>query len=90
MNESIEAYLALLWSQFQYDWSVFTTPWILYTVLPALCYLAFFVVKWVVLLAPITVPIMTLTHGLNQGKSEEGVQTKKDKVKDQLEQLLKG
>tara|TARA_B100001123_G_scaffold305012_1_gene340711 strand:+ start:934 stop:1197 length:264 start_codon:yes stop_codon:yes gene_type:complete len=86
--ESIEAYLAFLWMQFQYDWSVMSTPWILYTVLPVLGYLVFFIIKWVVLLAPITVPIMTLTHGLAQAKSDS-VSTK-DKVKADLEQLLKG
>jgi flagellar biosynthesis/type III secretory pathway M-ring protein FliF/YscJ len=89
MNESIEAYLAFLWAQFQYDWSVFSNPWILYTIIPAVFYLLFFLLKWWILLAPITVPITTLTHGLKQLR-EENKSKEKVTVKDQLEQLLKG
>lgn len=85
MNESIEAYLAFLWTQFQYDWSVFSNPWILYTILPALGYFVFFLVKWYILLAPITIPISTLTHGLKQKDSVD--------IKDagkKVNRLLKG
>ena len=57
MNETIAAYLDFLWKQFQYDWSVFTHPWVLYTVIPALLYSVFFWIKWLILLAPITVPL---------------------------------
>ncbi len=59
MNETIAQYLAFLWEQFQYDWSWMSNPWVLYTVIPVFLYLIFFFVKWVVLLAPITIPIMT-------------------------------
>ena len=58
MNETIEAYLAFLWEQFQYDWSWMSNPWVLYTLLPECLYLIFFICKWTVLLAPITIPIM--------------------------------
>ena len=86
--ETIEAYLAFLWTQFQYDWSVLSNPWVLYTVIPAIFYLVFFLIKWWVLLAPITVPITTFTHGLKQVKDSK--KPEKVTVKDQLEQLLKG
>ena len=88
--EALNEYVAFLWTQFQYDWSVFSNPWILYTVIPAVMYLLFFILKWFVLLAPVTIPIFTLTHGLSQSKSNDDIRPKKEKVKDQLEQLLKG
>ena len=83
--ETIEAYLAFLWTQFQYDWSVFSNPWILYTILPAVLYFIFFLVKWYILLAPITIPITTLTHGLKQ-KPEKDIKATGEK----MNQLLKG
>ena len=83
---AVNEYLDFLWLQFQYDWSVFSNPWILYTVLPALGYLLFFLLKWWVLLAPITVPITTLTHGLAKRGSDN--LPEKDKVKTELEKLF--
>ena len=81
-NETVQAYLTFLWTQFQYDWSVFSNPWMLYTVVPDLFYLLFFVVKWFVLLAPVTVPILTLTHGLSQrNNNKSGDQVKKGLTK---------
>ena len=59
MNESVASYLAFLWEQFQYDWSWMSNPWVLYTVVPVILYGTFFFFKWVILLAPRTVPIMT-------------------------------
>ena len=60
MDETIAEYLAFLWQQFQYDWSWMSNPWVLYMVIPEILYFLFFVCKWTVLLAPITVPIMIL------------------------------
>ena len=59
MNETVAAYLEFLWQQFQYDWSWMSNPWILYTIIPEIAYLGFFTIKWMVLLAPITIPIVT-------------------------------
>ena len=87
--EALNEYVTFLWTQFQYDWSIFSNPWILYTVFPALAYLLFFILKWFVLLAPVTIPILTLTHGLGHAKGGDE-RPKKEKVKDHLEQLLKG
>ena len=58
--KALEAYSELLWSQFQYDWSVFSTPWVFYTVIPWLLYFIVFVIKWYVLLIPITLPCSVL------------------------------
>ena len=57
MNETISEYLAFLWQQFQNDWVIFTDPWILYTIVPAILYLVFFVIKWYILLIPVTLPL---------------------------------
>ena len=59
MNETVAAYLEFLWEQFQYDWSWMSNPWGLYTIVPEIAYLFFFTIKWMILLAPITIPIVT-------------------------------
>jgi len=61
-NESVNAYIDFLWLQFQYDWGMFTTPWVIYTVIPAAAYLVFFICKWYVLLAPVTIPITVFNY----------------------------
>jgi hypothetical protein len=93
MNESIAAYTAFLWEQFQYDWSVFSNPWLLYTIVPALLYLIFFVIKWYILLAPITIPLTVINSGLSQINSKDDVEVKHektDKLKNHLKQILGG
>lgn len=87
--EALNEYVTFLWTQLQYDWSIFSNPWVLYTVIPAAGYLLFFILKWFVLLAPVTIPIVTLTQGLNHTKEIDS-RPNREKVKDNLEQLLKG
>lgn len=87
MNETIAQYLEFLWTQFQYDWSVFTNPWVLYPIVPAVVYLLFFLLKWWVLLAPITVPITTYTHGMSKVNTQKDDNT--DKLKEELNKLFK-
>jgi len=77
----INEYIAFLWSQLQYDWSVFTKPWVLYTVLPAILYLILFFVKWYILLAPITIPISVFRMSSEENRAEN--------VKNELSQRLK-
>ena len=84
--DTLNEYLVLLWDQFQYDWSVLSTPWILYTVFPALFYLVFFTIKWWVLLVPITLPVTILSGYFNTNR----VDNRKDKFKEEFTQLLKG
>jgi len=61
-QEVLDAYVSFLWSQFQYDWGWLSSPWLL--VVGHVLYLMFFMIKWMVLLAPITVPITTYTLGM--------------------------
>ncbi len=57
-QEVLNEYLTFLWQQFQYDWGWISNPWVFWLIIPELFYLAFFTIKWMVLLAPITIPIM--------------------------------
>jgi hypothetical protein len=58
MHVYLEQYVSLLWSMFQRDLTIFSHPWMYYWLLvPALCYLVFFFVKWTVLTTPIWLPI---------------------------------
>ena len=83
--EVLNEYLVFLWNQFQYDWSILSTPWVLYTVLPAVSYLVFFTIKWWVLLVPVTLPVTILSGYFNTDRTED----RKDKFKDEFTQLLK-
>jgi hypothetical protein len=86
--DALNQYINFLWTQMQYDWSVFTNPWILYTVIPALAYFLFFILKWYVLLAPITIPITTYTHGM--GRVAEISAGKEAGATKEITKLLKG
>ena len=61
-NDIINEYLQFLWTQFQHDWSIFTNPWVLYTIVPAIIYFIFFFVKWWILLVPVTLPLSILAR----------------------------
>ena len=61
-NQVLNEYFEFLWMQFQHDWSVFSNPWVLYTVLPAVMYFIFFFVKWWILLVPITLPLSIIAR----------------------------
>ena len=52
-----DSLLTTLYGYWLYDMEVFSQPWIYYwALIPALCYLWFFVVKWIVVLLPIWMP----------------------------------
>ena len=79
--EALTQYTDFLWAQFQYDWGVFTTPWVLYTVLPAIFYFLFFIVKWWVLLVPITLPCTILSRNSDDEEVSGQLHDLKDKLK---------
>jgi len=67
MQKIFEAYLELLWNQFQYDVEVFGQKWIYFCLLiPAAIYFAFFILKWIVLTAPIWIPIKMIFTSLSR------------------------
>jgi hypothetical protein len=58
IHDIIAAYLTLLLNQLQADITVVTNPWVVCTILPLALYTAYFLVKWFVLLVPITMPLL--------------------------------
>lgn len=84
--EILNEYISFLWNQFQHDWSILSNPWVLYTVIPACLYLCFFVVKWWVLLVPITLPLSIMSKHYNKEQTKD----RKEQYKDEFTKLLKG
>lgn len=63
------AYVNMLWSQFQFDISVFSQVWLYAWILvPALFYLMFFFLKWAVLTAPLWIPFAMVAKQFNHDK----------------------
>lgn len=59
--------LDLLVRCYEYDVEVFSQPWMYWCFLiPAAAYLAFFFVKWVVLTAPVWLPITLIVETLRR------------------------
>ena len=77
--EALEAYLFFLWNTFQYDWSIFSTPWVYYSVIPFFLYFIIFLIKWYILLIPITMPCSIIARG---GLFVWPVKQKKEKILD--------
>jgi len=61
--EALQEYFSFLWATFQYDWSIFSTPWVHYTVVPFLLYFIVFLIKWYILLIPVTLPLSIVARG---------------------------
>lgn len=58
MDNPIHKYLELLWNMFEYDINQLSQPWMYYWLLvPAIGYLVFFFVKWIVFTTPIWLPL---------------------------------
>jgi len=68
-QEVLNEYLTFLWQQFQHDWGWMSNPWVLWLIVPELLYLVFFTIKWMVLLAPITIPVMVFKWPTNKQSS---------------------
>lgn len=63
MQRLIDAYVdALL-----FDMDVFSRPWIYWCFLiPAVCYLSFFFIKWAVLTAPVWLPVALIVQAFRK------------------------
>ena len=60
IHEVIAKYLQFLLEQLQQDIHVITTWWVYSFVLPLCVYIMFFLVKWWMLLVPVTLPLTML------------------------------
>lgn len=47
-----------------YDVEVLSSGWVLYTVVPAMFYMAFMMIKWGILTCPLWIPSILITHQL--------------------------
>lgn len=64
--DEMHQYLEFLWGSFQNDMHVFSQPWLYYwLLLPAIGYFIFFILKWIVLTAPIWLPVVIVIRVLN-------------------------
>jgi len=67
MENILNKYLDLLWNFFMYDIETFSQPWMYWWLLiPASCYLVFFIIKWAVLTAPFWIPINMVLGGIRK------------------------
>jgi hypothetical protein len=57
MKEIALQYANMLFVMFQYDISILSQKWLIFTVVPAVFYLVFFFIKWVVLTTPLWLPL---------------------------------
>ena len=80
-SEIFNEYLNFLWTQLQYDWDIFTTPLILYTIIPALVYLLVFFIKWYIILAPITIPLTLMRPNSNDNNVQNQINELNSKIK---------
>jgi len=75
MKEALEGYLKLLLRLFEFDVNAMSQPWMYWCLLiPITFYLVFFVVKWLVLTAPFTIPLLalaSLVKSMFSGSSKE-------------------
>ena len=67
MEDLLSQYLAILLVQFQWDVTQFAQPWMYWWLLvPATCFLMFFVTKWAVLTLPLWLPFYLAFQGLRR------------------------
>ena len=52
----------MLVGQFEWDVANMSHPWMYWTVLPIMLYLIFFIVKWYLLLIPVTLPLSIISR----------------------------
>ena len=72
-QEVLDAYTTYLWEQFQYDMYWLSNPWLF--AIGNLIYLFWFAIKWQVLLAPATIPIITYRLGMPRRQQQKNLET---------------
>jgi hypothetical protein len=59
--QALDSYGSLLATEAERDMRVFHTPWVVYMVVPLTLYILYAVLKWYILLMPITMPLTLIT-----------------------------
>jgi hypothetical protein len=54
--------LQTLYELWLWDVSVFSQPWLYYTIIPAIVFLQFFFLKWIALTAPLWLPFVIVLN----------------------------
>ena len=67
--DALAKYVDLLLAELQADMAVFHTAWVVYTVLPLLAYVLYAMLKWYLLLMPVTMPMTLWLLSKNPNKS---------------------
>lgn len=62
----MEAILDILVAQWMYDVEVMSQPWMYWCVFPIMFYLVFFFTKWIVLTAPVWLPLVMIVGSLRR------------------------
>lgn len=76
MDKIIDKYFELLWGFFLYDIEVFTEKWMYIPFLiPAAFYFMFFMLKWYVLLIPVTLPFSITMNILRPRRNKKSKKT---------------
>jgi len=81
MIEILNKYVNFLWERFMADMNVLSNPWMYIPFLiPFIFYMMFFVVKWYIILFPITLPLSILKGwflpikiAINNKKEKQGI-----------------
>lgn len=68
ISDVIAKYLAFLLDQLQQDIHVISTWWVCVFVLPLCVYVVFFMIKWWMLLVPVTLPLTLWLGARNPSK----------------------
>ena len=64
LDKIVGEYLEFLWKAFQYDMDVFSQGWLYaWLLIPAVIYFVFFIFKWIVMTAPLWIPIRAAISG---------------------------
>lgn len=67
LNDLVHVYLGLLHQAFLFDYWVFSQWWLYVPLLiPAVLYFMFFCVKWMVLSAPVWIPLKLILESVNE------------------------
>ncbi len=70
MHPVFEKYFTILLEMFQYDMEIMNRPWMIYTIVPIIGYLVFFLIKWAVLTTPFWMPFAIIVGAARTPKKE--------------------
>jgi hypothetical protein len=70
MHPLFQKYFEILLEKFQYNMDVMSQPWMIYTIVPIIGYLVFFLIKWAVLTTPLWMPFTIIVSAARERKGK--------------------